>query len=114
MNDDLVETLIELGCEPVLPEPKLICVEDVRYLDQLAGFDDGGIRDIIYLLSFGCLKGHVHGRGALHEIKKLFPLMSITFVDYDPEASALNRKNRIRLAAETARERLAAETTLRR
>ena len=114
MNDDLAEMLIELGCEPVLPEPKLICVEDVRYLDQLAGFDDGGIRDIIYLLSFGCLKGHVHGRGALHEIKKLFPLMSITFVDYDPEASALNRKNRIRLAAETARERLAAETTLRR
>ena len=30
--------------------------------------------------------------------------MHITVVDYDPEASALNRENRIRLAAEAARE----------
>lgn len=104
MNDGLVDLLVELGCDPVLPDPSLIAVEDVRYLEQLARFRDDGVRDVVYLLSFGCLKGHVRGRGALHEIKRIFPEMHVTVVDYDPEASALNRENRIRLAAEAARE----------
>lgn len=59
MNDGLVDLLVELGCDPVLPDPSLIAVEDVRYLEQLARFRDDGVRDVVYLLSFGCLKGHV-------------------------------------------------------
>ena len=71
---------------------------DVRYLEQLRAFRDAGVERVIYLQSFGCLKGHVKSRGAAHELAALFPEMPVTVIDYDPESSALNRENRIRLA----------------
>lgn len=103
MNDHVVEMLESLGCEPIMPDPALLAGDDVRYLDQLALFDEQGIHDIIYLLSFGCLKGHVSARGALRELHERFTDMRITVIDYDPESSALNRENRIRLAVDAAR-----------
>lgn len=110
MNDHLTDLLEHLGCEPVLPDPALLATEDVRYLPQLEAFKRAGVRDVIYLLSFGCLKGHVSARGALHELRERFNTMNITVIDFDPEASALNRENRVRLAVEAAREH-AAKTT---
>lgn len=103
MNDHVVEMLESLGCEPIMPDPALLAGDDVRYLDQLALFDEQGIHDVIYLLSFGCLKGHVSARGALRELHERFADMRITVIDYDPESSALNRENRIRLAVDAAR-----------
>lgn len=103
MNDHVVEMLESLGCEPIMPDPALLAGDDVRYLDQLVLFDEQGIHDIIYLLSFGCLKGHVSARGALRELHERFTDMRITVIDYDPESSALNRENRIRLAVDAAR-----------
>ncbi len=103
MNEHLVEMLESLGCEPVMPDPALLAGDDVRYLDQLALFAEQGIHDVIYLLSFGCLKGHVSARGALRELHECFADMRITVIDYDPESSALNRENRIRLAVDAAR-----------
>ena len=103
MNDRIVEVLDSLGCEPVVPDPALLVGDDVRYLDQLAAFEEQGIHDVIYLLSFGCLKGHVSARGALRELHERFADMRITVIDYDPESSALNRENRIRLAVDAAR-----------
>ena len=103
MNDHIVEMLESLGCEPIMPDPALLAGDDVRYLDQLALFDEQGIHDVIYLLSFGCLKGHVSARGALRELHERFTDMRITVIDYDPESSALNRENRIRLAVDAAR-----------
>lgn len=105
MNDGILDMLRELGCEPVLPDPALLITEDVRYLPQLEAFEKAGVHDVIYLQSFGCLKGHVHARGALHELRRRFPAISITVIDFDPEASALNRENRVRLAVEAAWEK---------
>ena len=98
LNDHVEDLLRDLGCEPVYPDPALVAVEDVRYLEQLAAWEAAGLRRVIYLQSFGCLKGHVQSRGALRELRKRFPSIAITVVDYDAEASALNRENRIRLA----------------
>lgn len=103
MNDHVVEMLESLGCEPIMSDPALLAGDDARYLDQLALFDEQGIHDVIYLLSFGCLKGHVSARGALRELHERFADMRITVIDYDPESSALNRENRIRLAVDAAR-----------
>ena len=97
-NGDVVTLLEKLGCTVVYPQPQLIEVEDVRYLEQLEEFQRAGVRRVIYLQSFGCLKGHVQSRGALHELARRFPAMPITVVDFDSDASALSRENRIRLA----------------
>lgn len=98
LNDNLLATIESHGCQPIFPQPEALFTEDVRYLDQLQHFYDQGVRHVIYLQSFGCLKGHVNVRGGMHDLAKRFPGMNIVVLDYDPEASALNRENRVLLA----------------
>lgn len=102
MSDHIVDFVNEQGCKAVLPDPRLLATDDVRYLDQLDRFAEQGVRHVIYLQSFGCLKGHIRARGALHELARRYPDMPVTVIDYDPEASALNRENRIRLVLAAA------------
>ena len=98
LNDDIAQLVGQLGWQPVFPDPHLVEVEDVHYIQQLEAFRAAGVQRVVYLQSFGCLKGHVQSRGALHELQRMFPELHITVIDYDPESSALNRENRIRLA----------------
>lgn len=105
LNDGLVEKLRELGCQPLLPDPRLLEDEDVAFRRQLRRFREQGADHVIYVQAFGCLKGHVQLRGAMHELAREFPELPITVIDYDPEASPMNRENRVRLAVEAARER---------
>ena len=103
MNDGIAKLLERLGCDIAYPDPALVEVEDVRYIPLLDAFDKAGVDHVIYLQSFGCLKGHVQSRGALHQLAGLHPDMPVTVIDYDSESSALNRENRVRLAVEAAR-----------
>lgn len=102
MNDSILKLLERLGCHIAMPDPDKLFCEDVRYLDQLDEFSRKGVDCVIYLQSFGCMKAHVHARGFAHEYARRYPDMPITVIDYDPESSALNRENRIRLAVEAA------------
>ena len=102
MNDHLVSFIESHGAAVALPDPQLLVQEDTRFTAQLQRFADAGVDHVIYLVSFGCLKGHVHARGAARGMARRFRDMPITIVDYDPEASALNRENRIRLALTAA------------
>ena len=102
MNDSILKLLGRLGCDVAMPDPDKLFCEDVRYLDQLDEFSRKGVDCVIYLQSFGCMKAHVHARGFAHEYARRYPDMPITVIDYDPESSALNRENRIRLAVEAA------------
>ena len=102
MNDSILKLLERLGCDVAMPDPDKLFCEDVRYLDQLDEFSRKGVNCVIYLQSFGCMKAHVHARGFAHEFARRYPDMPITVIDYDPESSALNRENRIRLAVEAA------------
>ncbi len=104
LNDSLVSVIKAHGCTPVLPQVEALFTDDVRYLDQLQCFYDQGVRQVIYLQSFSCLKGHVHVRGNLHALAERFPGMNIVVLDYDPEASALNRENRVLLTLAAALE----------
>ena len=102
MNDSILKLLERLGCDAAMPDPDKLFREDVRYLDQLDEFSRKGVDCVIYLQSFGCMKAHVHARGFAHEFARRYPDMPVTVIDYDPESSALNRENRIRLAVEAA------------
>ena len=105
MNDGIVELLRSLDCSVAMPKEDNLFVEDVSYLGQLNEFASIGVDCVIYLQSFGCTKAHIHARGFLHELGRRYPNMPVTVVDYDPESSALNRENRIRLAVEAAKKR---------
>ena len=107
MNEQVVAMLESLGAQPVLPDPRNLLVEDVRYLEQMEQFSQQKVSAVLYLQNFSCLKGHVHARGALHGLLQRYPNMPVTVIDYDPESSALNRENRIRLVVAAAKGRLA-------
>ncbi len=107
LNDGIASFIEAQGFEVVLPEEAQLATEDVRYLDVLDQFAEKHVDHTVYLLSFGCLKGHVHARGSMHGIARRYPSMPLTIIDYDPEASALNRENRLRLALESVRQKQA-------
>ena len=105
MNEGIIGLLKSLNAEPVVPKPQNLEVEDVRYFDQLDEFEREGVQAVLYMQNFSCLKGHVHARGSLHELRRRYPSMMIAVIDYDPESSALNRENRIRLVVSSAQKR---------
>ncbi|MDJ1650988.1 BadF/BadG/BcrA/BcrD ATPase family protein [Gordonibacter faecis] len=113
MNDGVINLIECEGCEVVLPRPEGLFTDEVRYLSELDRFAELGVNQVIYLQAFGCLKGHVHARGALHGMAERYPTMPITVVDYDPEASALNRENRVLLAIAAAKQAFAQVTCSR-
>lgn len=102
MNEGVVSLIERLGCTVALPEPDALFTEDTRYLGQLDRFRNQGVHHVIYLQSFGCLKGHVQARGSQALFKQRYPDMPVTVIDYNPDSSALNRENRIRLVVEDA------------
>ena len=104
MNDSIVRLLESLGCDVAMPDADKLFDEDVRYLDQFDEFARKRVDCVVYLQSFGCMKAHVHARGFAREYARRYPDMPVTVIDYDPESSALNRENRIRLAVEAAQQ----------
>ena len=106
LNAAAARILAGCGCRPIIADDPCLFADDVRYLPQLDRWYADGIRDVVYLLSFGCLKGHVSVRGALRSLSLRYPRMRITVIDCDAEASDLNRENRLRLAAAAAIEAL--------
>lgn len=83
-----------------------------RVLDQqdfltpaMEYFDEVGIRTAICILPFGCMSGHVYARGQLRELRKRFPEIELTILDYDPSASDINLLNRTELVIQAAAER---------
>jgi len=101
-NHHIGELIEELGCTVVYPLPQALFSDEVSYLEQIETFMDQGIRDIIYLQAFGCLKGHIESRGAIRSLTRRFPGLRMTIVDFDHDLSTLNQENRIRLALTAA------------
>lgn len=105
VNRSLAHAIEAEGCRAVLPDPALIDDEDVRFPRQIERFRAAGVRDIVYVQSFGCLKGHVQARGALRELERAYPDLRITVIDCDPGTSAANQESRIKLALAAAKRR---------
>ncbi len=61
-----------------------------------------GISNMICIQPFACLPNHVIGKGMIREIKRRYPYLNITPIDYDPGASEVNQLNRIKLMLSTA------------
>jgi len=62
-----------------------------------------GVENIICMQPFACLPNHITGRGAIKELRRIFPGSNIIAVDYDPGASETNQLNRIKLMMSNAK-----------
>ena len=56
-----------------------------------------GVDNIICIQPFGCLPNHVMGKGVIKSLKAAYPQANIAAIDYDPGASEVNQRNRIKL-----------------
>ena len=62
-----------------------------------------GTSNIVCIQPFACLPNHVVGKGAIKQLKKMYPWANIAAVDYDPGASEVNQLNRIKLMLSQAK-----------
>ena len=102
----VVEHLEQSGCHVVLPPLQAIVDKRDFMTPALEYFAQEGIETVICILPFGCLGGHVFGRGQLRKLQKRFPTLGVTILDYDPSASDINLINRTELVIQSAREKL--------
>ncbi|MDD7403426.1 MAG: acyl-CoA dehydratase activase-related protein [bacterium] len=61
-----------------------------------------GVSNIVCTQPFGCLPNHVVGKGVIKELRRQYSDTNIVAVDYDPGASEVNQRNRIKLMLATA------------
>jgi predicted nucleotide-binding protein (sugar kinase/HSP70/actin superfamily) len=107
LNYDLLARIKAEGCEPCTPPFVELLTTNAPLERFVERFVEQGILDIICIQSFGCMNGHIHGRGAAKRLRKRHPGLSISFIDYDSGASEINQDNRLRLALTIAHERAA-------
>lgn len=95
----------EAGIKAVLPPLKRILDRQDFLTPAMEYFNEKGVGTVICILPFGCLSGHVYGRAQLREMRRRFPDIELTILDYDPSASEINLLNRTELVIQAARER---------
>ncbi|MEA5019191.1 MAG: hypothetical protein VB027_02375 [Gordonibacter sp.] len=70
-------------------------------------FVEWGIRDFVYVRTFGCLAGHVVGQGAVKRLRTFGDCtglpVNIATIEFDPGTSDVNQVNRIKLMASVAK-----------
>jgi predicted CoA-substrate-specific enzyme activase len=104
LNRDLLKRVVEEGCMPCAPPITDVLSTNAPLERCVDNFVERGIYDIICIQGFGCLNGHIHGRGAAKRLKKRHPKLNISFIDYDPGASEVNQTSRLKLALTLAKE----------
>ncbi len=62
-----------------------------------------GAPNIVCTQPFGCLPNHISGKGVFKILRDKFPMANIVAIDYDPGASEVNQKNRIKLMLANAK-----------
>lgn len=97
-NQGVVKFVCEAGVQPVFGDLYSWYSDVAHYVPQIESLEAKGVKHVLLLQSFMCLKGHVHMRGALDELKERFRDMSFSVIDLDLNASDLNIKNRVLLS----------------
>ncbi|NTU88755.1 MAG: hypothetical protein HGA54_02460 [Actinobacteria bacterium] len=106
LNNHVFDLLLEEGVRPLFPSSSEVLAMNAPLLELAGGFYGRGVRDIIFLQTFGCLTSNVYGRGVGKLLKKKYPDLNITYIDYDSGVSETNQINRIKLALSIAKERV--------
>ena len=97
-NQGVVKFVCEAGVQPVFGDLYSWYSDVACYVPQIESLEAKGVKHVLLLQNFMCLKGHVHMRGALDELKERFRDMSFSVIDLDLNASDLNIKNRVLLS----------------
>jgi len=72
---------------------------------KIMEYCDKGVRSFVCVQPFGCLAGHIVGRGTIKRLKELYGDISILPLDFDPDLSVTAMDMRLRLLMSQAKER---------
>jgi predicted nucleotide-binding protein (sugar kinase/HSP70/actin superfamily) len=108
LNHNLLTLIEAQGCRPFVPRLTELLTTNAPLERFVGDFVEQGILDIISVQSFGCLTGHIEGRGVVKRLRKRYPEINISFIDFDSGTSEINQQNRLRLALTIAKERAVA------
>ncbi|WP_300672842.1 acyl-CoA dehydratase activase-related protein [Desulfoluna sp.] len=70
---------------------------------EIAEYAREGIWNVVCLQPFGCIANHVIAKGIEWKVKKLYPEISLLFLDFDAGASEVNILNRLHFMIESAK-----------
>ena len=90
-----VNGIVQLG--NFMGEGWLLTAEMVELIES-------GVRSIACIQPFACLPNHVTGKGMIKELRRRYPGVDISPIDYDPGASEVNQLNRLKLLLAGAHE----------
>lgn len=115
--DRVLEDVTKVACLPVKPEDVSVLrsyVDSVIPQEltfgtgwllaaRIAQYVDQGTSNIVFANSFGCLSGHVMGKGVLKWARSLGNEVNIASIEFDPGTSAVNQVNRVKLLTTIAK-----------
>ena len=88
-----VDDIVQLG--NITGEGWFLTAEMVELIKE-------GVPSIACVQPFACLPNHVTGKGMIKELRRRFPGVNISAIDYDPGASEVNQLNRLKLLLSNA------------
>src|SRR5208283_2202412 len=72
-----------------------------------------GVDAIACIQPFACLPNHVTGKGMIRELRRRYPGVTVSAIDYDPGASEVNQLNRLKLLLASAKDACASKVESR-
>jgi len=76
---------------------------------EISDFAESGVSQVVSLQPFGCIANHIISKGIEKRVKKIYPDMSLLFLDFDNDISEVNIINRLHFLIDGAREKLQSE-----
>jgi len=70
---------------------------------EVADFARNGIYEVVCLQPFGCIANQVVAKGIESRIKRLYPMVTMLFLDFDASTSEVNILNRLHFMIDNAR-----------
>ena len=72
-----------------------------------------GVENIVCIQPFACLPNHIFGKGMIRDLRRDFPRANIVPIDFDPGASEINQRNRLKLMLAVAHRAMEGDTPFR-
>ena len=73
---------------------------------EICHLAETGVQNVVSLQPFGCIANHIISKGVEKKLKKLYPQLSLLFLDFDSGTSEANVFNRLHFMVENCRKEL--------
>ncbi len=73
---------------------------------EIGACAEDGVNQVVSLQPFGCIANHIVSKGIENKVKRIYPEMSLLFLDFDNDISEVNIINRLHFIIKAAKDQL--------